>query len=77
MLVLIPVIVAQEDDDDDEDDRDGPEEAGAAAAGAQAGLDATAANGVAADAGDSPEGVNPQVLHCRRIQRLVHPCAAS
>lgn len=61
-------LAAQEDDDDeDEGDEEEPEAAGTAPAGAQGNLDA---NGVAAEAGDSPEGVNPQVPRCGCICSL-------
>ena len=64
-------LAAQEDhDDEDEGDEEEPEAAGTAPAGAQGNLDANAANGVAADAGDSPEGVNPQVPCCGSICAL-------
>lgn len=74
MLQLRHAIISQEDDEDeDEGDGDEPDAAGAAT---EANLDASAANGVAADTGDSPEGVNPQVLrrevvkdYCPRKQR--------
>ena len=62
MLLLSHAAAVQEDDEDeDEGDDEEPEAAGTAPAGAAANLDANAANGAAADAGDSPEGVNPQV----------------
>ena len=85
MLRLSHAAAEQEDDEDeDEGDEEEPEAAGTAPAGAQGNLDANAANGVAAEAGDSPEGVNPQVRRRRcaaAVQQLhaaltlcLHPC---
>ena len=67
LLLRLSHAAAEQEDDEDEDegDEEEPEAAGTAPAGAQGNLDANAANGVAADAGDSPEGVNPQVRRRR------------